>query len=156
MEFHATLNNEKNYKLETHPNIFINNMKKRIIEIYTPLQDLRIGQLVLIKNHQKGPFDPTYIYDHWVAGIPNESIVLLTTPDGREKKCNIHHVNLVSSLDVITHGHNSNVELPTGTFQQSGTAFSRTHVMMSVFMAIPPTTCTTYNQKQRDHKYTFT
>ena len=73
---------------------------------------------MLIKNYQKGPFDLTYIYDHHVAGIPNEGTVLLTTPDGREKKCNIHHVKLVSFLDVATHGHISKVELPTGAFQQ--------------------------------------
>ena len=48
----------------------------------TKASDLNIGQLVLIKNHQKSPFDPTYIYDHWVAGIPNESTVLLNTLDG--------------------------------------------------------------------------
>ena len=30
----------------------------------TSVSDLKIGQLVLIKNHCKGPFDPTYIYDH--------------------------------------------------------------------------------------------
>ena len=84
----------------------------------TKVSDLKIGQLVLIKNHWKGPFDLTYIYDHWVAGIQNESTLLLTTPDGRENKCNIHHVKPVSSLDVTTHGHSSNVELPTGAFQQ--------------------------------------
>ena len=67
----------------------------------TRASDLKIGQLVLVKNHHKGPFDPTYIYDHWVAEILNNSIVLLTTPDGKERKCNIHHVKLVSSLEGI-------------------------------------------------------
>ena len=76
--------------------------------------DLKIGQLILIKNHCKGPFNLTYIYNHWVASIPNESTVLLTTPDGKERKCNVHHVKPVSSLDVIT---SSNVHC-TGTFQQ--------------------------------------
>ena len=32
--------------------------------------------------------------------ILNDSTVLLTTPHGKEKKCNIHHVKLVSSLEV--------------------------------------------------------
>ena len=84
----------------------------------TKASDLKIGQLVLIKNHWKGPFDLTYIYDHWVAGIPNKSTVLTTASDGREKKGNIHHVKPVSSLDVTNSGHSSNVELPTGAFQQ--------------------------------------
>ena len=70
----------------------------------TRASDLKIGQLVLIKNHQKGLFNLTYIYNHGVAGTPNESTVLLTAPDGREKKCNIHYAKLLSSLDMTTHG----------------------------------------------------
>ena len=91
----------------------------------TKASDLKIGQPVLIKNHQKGPFDLAYIYDHQVAGIPNESIVLLTMPDGKETKCNIHHVKLVSSLDVTTLGHSSQVEIPTGAFQQFWDSFQQ-------------------------------
>ena len=81
----------------------------------TKASDLKIGQLVLIKNHWKCPFDPTYIYNHQVVSIPNECTVLLTTPGGKERKCNIHHVKPVSSLDVAT--PNSS-EFPVGTFQQ--------------------------------------
>ena len=77
------------------------------------VSDLKIGQLVLIKKHHKGPFHPTYIYDHWVAEILNDSMVLLTTPDGKEKKCNIHHVKLVSSLEVYV---SSQVEVSIGAF----------------------------------------
>ena len=62
--------------------------------------DLKIGQLVLPKNQHKSPLDPTYNYYHWVAKVLNNSTVLLTTLDGKEKKCNIHHVKLVSSLEV--------------------------------------------------------
>ena len=75
--------------------------------------DLKIGQLVLIKNHHRGPFDPPYIYDHWAAKVLNDSIVLVTTPDGKEKKCNIHHMKLASSLEVYV---NSQVEVLIGTF----------------------------------------
>ena len=75
--------------------------------------DLKIGQLVLIKNHCKGPFDPTCIYDHWVAEILNDSMVLLTILDGKEKNCDIHHVKPVSSLEVYAE---SQMEVPTGTF----------------------------------------
>ena len=74
-----------------------------------------MGQLVLVKYHNKGPFDPTYIYTDRVAGIPNNSTVLLTTPDGKERKCNIHHVKPVSSLDVYI---GFQAETPTGTFHQ--------------------------------------
>ena len=81
----------------------------------TKASDLKIGHLVLVKSHHKGPFDPTYIYDHQVAGILNESTVLLTIPDGKEKKCNIHHMKLVSFLDVYV---GSQVEVPTGVFPQ--------------------------------------
>ena len=59
--------------------------------------DLKIGQLVLVRNQNKGPFDPTYIYDHWVAKVLNNSTVLLTTLDSKVKKCNIHHMKLVST-----------------------------------------------------------
>ena len=76
---------------------------------------LKIGQLVLVINHHKGPFNPAYIYDHWVAEILRDSMALLTTPDGKEKKCNIHDVELVSSLEVYI---GSQVEVPTGTFPQ--------------------------------------
>ena len=77
--------------------------------------DLKIGQLVLVNNHHKGPFNSTYIYNHQVVEIINDSMVLLNTPDGKEKKCNIHHVKLVSSLEVYT---GSQVEVPIGMFPQ--------------------------------------
>ena len=43
--------------------------------------DIKIGQLVFVKDHCKGTLNPTYIFNHSVAGI-----VLLTTLDGKEKK----------------------------------------------------------------------
>ena len=55
----------------------------------TKASDLKIGQLVFVKNHHKGTFDPSYIYDYRVAGIVNDSTVVLTTLDGKEKRCNI-------------------------------------------------------------------
>ena len=65
----------------------------------TKATDLKIGQLVLVKDHFKGPADPSYIFDHGVAGIINGSSVLLTTPDGKEKRCNIHHIKLITALE---------------------------------------------------------
>ena len=90
--------------------------KPAINKKVTKASDLKIGQLILIRNHQKGPFDLTYIYNHQVASIPNESTVLIMTADGNEKKCNIHHIKPVSSIDVTTLNHSP--ELPTGTFQK--------------------------------------
>ena len=61
--------------------------------------NLKIGQLVFVKDHHKGTFEPSYTFDHRVAGIVNDSTVLLTTPDGKEKRCNIHHIKLVTALE---------------------------------------------------------
>ena len=81
----------------------------------TSASDLKIGQLVLVKNHCKGLLDPTYIYDHQVVEILNDSTILLTTPDGKEKKCNIHHVKPVPSIEMYI---GSQAEVPIGTFLQ--------------------------------------
>ena len=62
----------------------------------TSVSDLKIGYIGVYQElTTKAPSTPTYIYDHWVAEILNDSTVLLTTPDGKEKKCNICHVKLV-------------------------------------------------------------
>ena len=47
--------------------------------------DLKIGHLVFVKDHCKDTFDPSYIFYHRVAGIINDSTMLLTTLDGKEK-----------------------------------------------------------------------
>ena len=39
----------------------------------TSVADLKIGQLLLVRNHHKGSFNPTYIYDHHVVEIINDS-----------------------------------------------------------------------------------
>ena len=48
-----------------------------------------------------------------MAKILNDRIVLLIAPDGKEKKCNVHHVKPVSSPEVYV---GSQVEVSTGTF----------------------------------------
>ena len=73
----------------------------------TKASGLKVGQLLFVKDHCKGPFDPAYTFDHRIAAIVNESMVVVTTPDGREKRCNIHHIKPVSA-----------VESSAGTFQQ--------------------------------------
>ena len=62
----------------------------------TKASHLKVGQLVFVKDHCKGPFDPKYTFDHRVAAIVNESMLLLTNPDGKEKRCNIHHIKPMS------------------------------------------------------------
>ena len=65
----------------------------------TKASDLKIGQLVFVKKHHKGPSDLVYTFDHRIAAIVNESTVVLTTPGGREKRCNIHHIKPISALE---------------------------------------------------------
>ena len=118
-------------KLHAENRITVPAINKKV----TKASDHKIGQLVLIKNHWKRPFDMIYIYNFLVAGIPNKSTVLLTTPDGREKKCNIHHVKLVSSLDLTTLNHSLMQNFLQEHFNDFGTAFSRMEVLVSVFRA---------------------
>ena len=65
----------------------------------TKASDLKIVQLVFVKDHHKGTFDPRFTSDHRISAIMNESTVILTTPDSREKRCNIHHIKPVSALE---------------------------------------------------------
>ena len=67
----------------------------------TKASELQIGQIVFVKD-QKGTFDLSYIFDHRVAGILNDNMVVLTTPDEKERKCNIHHIKPVTALEAST------------------------------------------------------
>ena len=58
----------------------------------TKTSDLKIGQLVFVKDHHKGTFNPTYTFDHIISAIVKESKVIHTTPGGRERGCNIHQI----------------------------------------------------------------
>ena len=64
--------------------------------------DLKIEQLVLIKNHTASTFQPKYLADHRVIKIVNNSTVIMSSPDGKEKKCNIHHVKPISPATAFT------------------------------------------------------
>ena len=68
----------------------------------TKASDLKIGQLVFVKDHQKGTFDQTYIYDHGVLGILNDNTDVLTTPDWKEKRYSIHHMKPITPVDLST------------------------------------------------------
>ena len=44
----------------------------------TKASGLKVVQLVFVKDHQKGTFDPAYIFDHRVSGMINNSTDMLT------------------------------------------------------------------------------
>ena len=69
---------------------------------FNKASDLKIGQLVLIKNHTASSFQPKYLADHRVVKILNDSTVIISYPDGKEKKCNIHHVKPISPTTAFT------------------------------------------------------
>ena len=64
----------------------------------TKVTHLKLGQLVFVKDHQKGTFNPSYVYDHRVEGILNDSTVVPTNPDGK-KRCNIHNIKPMTPLE---------------------------------------------------------
>ena len=47
-------------------------------------------------------FDPKYIADHKVICIVNKSVVILQTPDGKEKRCNIHNLKPINTSQAFT------------------------------------------------------
>ena len=64
--------------------------------------NLKIGELVLIKNHTASTFQPKYLADHRVIKIVNKSTVTMSSPDGKEKKCNIPHIKAISPTTALT------------------------------------------------------
>ena len=65
----------------------------------TKASDLKLGQLVFVKDHHKGTFDAAYTFAHRVSAIVNGNTVILITQDGTEKRCNIHHIKSVSTWE---------------------------------------------------------
>ena len=63
---------------------------------------LKLGQLILIKNHTASTFQPNYLADHKVVKIINDSTFIISSPDRKEKKCNIHHVKPISPTTTFT------------------------------------------------------
>ena len=64
----------------------------------TKVSNLEIGQLVFVKDHWMGTFNPSYVFDHRVVGILKDSMDVLTTPDGKQKR-NIHHIKPMTALE---------------------------------------------------------
>ena len=71
-------------------------------EKFNKASNSKIGQLVLIKNHTASTFQPKYLADHRVIKIVNDSTIIVASPDGKEKKCNIHHVKAISPTTTFT------------------------------------------------------
>ena len=69
---------------------------------FNKASDLKIEQLVLIKNHTASTFQSKYLADHRVLDILNDSMVIISSPDRKEKKCNIHHVKPISPTTAFT------------------------------------------------------
>ena len=64
--------------------------------------DVKTGQLVLIKNHTASTFQPKYLADHRVLKVLNDSMVVISSSDRKEKKCSIHHVKPISPTTAFT------------------------------------------------------
>ena len=58
----------------------------------------KVGQLIIVKNHLKGTFDPKFISDYQVLGIINEHTLLIQSPDGKTRKININDAKPVSAI----------------------------------------------------------
>ena len=58
--------------------------------------------MFLIKNHIASTFQPKYLADHRVIKIVNNSKIIVSSPDGKEKKCNIHYVKAISPTTSFT------------------------------------------------------
>ena len=69
---------------------------------YNSTRDLKEGQLVLMKNHNVRAFHPKYLAHYRIVKVMNKNTVIVTTPDGRERKCNIHHIKLISPAETFT------------------------------------------------------
>ena len=67
----------------------------------TKASNLKVGQLVFIRTI-KMVLSIFHVLDHRVAGIVNGSMVILTIPDGKEKRCNINHIKLTTALEAST------------------------------------------------------
>ena len=63
----------------------------------TKASGLKIVQLVSVKDHHKGTFDPMYIFDDRVSGVLNDSTVMLTKPDGKEVQHSSYQASNTSS-----------------------------------------------------------
>ena len=55
-----------------------------------------------MKNHNAKAFQPKYLADHPIIKIIYENTVIVVTSDGREWKCNIHHIKPITPVEAFT------------------------------------------------------
>ncbi len=54
-----------------------------------PLGELHVGDQVLLKNHERGPFQPLYLSQFRIISFKLDRQVELVSPDGRKRTANI-------------------------------------------------------------------
>ena len=69
---------------------------------YNHTTDLKEGQLVRMKKHIVRVFQPKYLADYRVIKVITENTVIVVSPDGRERKCSIHHIKPISPTEGFT------------------------------------------------------
>ncbi len=57
-----------------------------------PLGELHVGDPVLLKNHERGPFQPRYLSQFWIVSFKSDQQVELVSPDGRKCTANIQDI----------------------------------------------------------------
>ena len=60
----------------------------------------KIGQPVMVKKHVCHTFEPKYLLDYKVLNTINERAILLTTPNGKERKININNLKPCSTIEL--------------------------------------------------------
>ena len=58
----------------------------------------KVGQLIIVKNHLKGTFDPKFISDYLVLDIINECTLLVQSPNGKTRKIHVNDAKPVSAI----------------------------------------------------------
>ena len=60
----------------------------------------KVGQLIAVKNHLKGTFNPKFISYYRVLHIINEHTLLIQSPGGKTRKINVNDAKPVSAISV--------------------------------------------------------
>ena len=58
----------------------------------------KVGEVITVKNHLKGTFDPKFISDYQVLDIINEHTLLIQSPNGKTRKINVNDAKPVSAI----------------------------------------------------------
>ena len=58
----------------------------------------KVGQLITVKNHLKGTFNPKFISDYRILNIINECTLLIQSPNGKMRKINVNDAKPVSAI----------------------------------------------------------